>query len=128
MPSAAWIATAVAGNVWSGVEVPTTIRSIDCASTLALSSAARAAFRPRSEVNSPSAAMWRSRMPVRCTIHSSDVSTVLREVGVGDGALGQIAAAAEDDRTRDGHEAASTFAASSRAWRTSVSLILLSSS
>ena len=33
MPSAAWIATAVAGKVLSGVEVPTMIRSIDCAST-----------------------------------------------------------------------------------------------
>src|ERR1044072_2247760 len=53
---------------------------------------------------------------------------LLGEVGVGDGALGQVAAAAEDDRTRDGHDAASTFAASSRAWRTSVSLILFSSS
>ena len=39
--------------------------------------AARAAASPRSEVTSPSAAMWRSRMPVRCTIHSSDVSTIL---------------------------------------------------
>ena len=37
---------------------------------------ARAAAVARSEVSSPSAAMWRSRMPVRCTIHSSDVSTI----------------------------------------------------
>ena len=39
-----------------------------------LASAARAALVARCEVNSPSAAMWRSLMPVRCTIHSSDVS------------------------------------------------------
>ena len=31
---------------------------------------------PRSEVSSPAAAMWRSWMPVRCTIHSSEVSTL----------------------------------------------------
>ena len=53
-----------------------------------------------------------------------------RQFGVGEGALRQIAAAAEDDGTCDSHEAASTLlaAASSLAWRTSVSLILLSSS
>ena len=39
-------------------------------------SAARAAASARSEVISPGAAMWRSRMPVRCAIHSSEVSTV----------------------------------------------------
>ena len=36
--------------------------------------AARAAWRPRCEVNSSSAAIWRCRMPVRCTIQSSEVS------------------------------------------------------
>ena len=43
MPSAAWTGTAVAGKVLSGVEVASTMRSIDCASTLASASAARAA-------------------------------------------------------------------------------------
>jgi hypothetical protein len=74
MPSPSWTATAVAGNVLSGVEVATTIRSIDCASRPASANAARAALMPRCEVNSSSAAMWRWRMPVRCTIHSSEVS------------------------------------------------------
>ena len=36
--------------------------------------AARAALSAKCEVNSPSAAMWRCRIPVRCTIHSSEVS------------------------------------------------------
>ena len=36
--------------------------------------AAFAALMARCEVNSPSAAICRSRMPVRCTIHSSEVS------------------------------------------------------
>ena len=49
-------------------------QSIDCASIPASASAARAALIARCEVNSPSAAMWRCRMPVRCTIHSSEVS------------------------------------------------------
>src|SRR6478609_9285925 len=74
MPSPYWTATAVAGKVLSGVEVATTIRSIACASMPAWSRAARAALIARCEVNSPSAAMWRCRIPVRCTIHSSEVS------------------------------------------------------
>src|SRR6266481_972010 len=44
MPSPCWTATAVAGNVLSGVEVASTIRSIACASSPAFSSAARAAI------------------------------------------------------------------------------------
>jgi len=44
MPSSACTATAVAGKVLSGVEVASTMRSIDCASTPALASAARAAL------------------------------------------------------------------------------------
>ena len=35
-----------------------------------------AASLPRSDVATPGSAMCRSRMPVRCTIHSSDVSTI----------------------------------------------------
>jgi hypothetical protein len=75
MPRPACTVTAVAGKVWSGVEVASTIRSIELASTRALASAARAACSARSEVSSPAAAIWRSRMPVRCTIHSSVVCT-----------------------------------------------------
>jgi hypothetical protein len=62
--------------VLSGVEVASTTRSIDCASTPAAASAARAAASAMSDVVSPSAAMRRSRMPVRCMIHSSEVSTI----------------------------------------------------
>ena len=106
MPSVACTVTAVAGKVLSGVEVASTIRSIVGASTCASASAARAAAIARSEVSSPSAAMWRSRMPVRCTIHSSEVSTDLRQIVVGQDAGRQIAAAAEHDRTDHGHDAA----------------------
>ncbi len=75
-PSPACTDTADAGNVLSGVEVASTIRSIDCASTPAAVSAARAAASAMSAVVSPFAAMRRSRMPVRCVIHSSEVSTI----------------------------------------------------
>ena len=54
-----------------------------------------------------------------------------RQIVIGEAARRQIAAAAENDGTCDGHEAAPPTllaAASSRAWRTSVSRILLSSS
>src|SRR4051812_22746757 len=59
----------------SGVEVASTMRSMSAALRPAASSALRAAERARSLVNSPSAAIWRWRMPVRETIHSSLVST-----------------------------------------------------
>ena len=72
----------------------------------ALASAARAALSARSEVNSPGAAIWRSRMPVRCTIHSSVVSTERARSSLVRMRLGQIAAAAEHDRTHHRHEAA----------------------
>ena len=81
---------------------------------------------------SPVAAMWRSRMPVRCTIHSSEVSTVAREFLVGEDALRQIAAAAENNRTQRRHEAAPPTAARLPRWRACaggcVSPILASSS
>ena len=76
MPRPAWTATAVAGKVWSGVEVASTMRSIDCASTCPAASAARAAASARSDVISPGAAMRRSRMPVRWPIQASEVSTL----------------------------------------------------
>ena len=41
----------------------------------------------RSEVFSPGAAMWRSRIPVRVRIHSSLVSTRLGEFRIGDDVL-----------------------------------------
>jgi hypothetical protein len=52
------------------------ISSMSAAATPACSSARFAASLARWLVNSPSAAMRRSRMPVREVIHSSDVSTV----------------------------------------------------
>jgi len=48
---------------------------------LGLTGRLRAAAQARSEVISPSAAMWRCSMPVRCTIHSSLVSTVRDTAG-----------------------------------------------
>jgi hypothetical protein len=60
----------------SPVTVPTMIMSRSDARTLAFSSAARAALLAKSLVSSPSAAMRRSRMPVRSVIHASDVSTI----------------------------------------------------
>src|SRR4051812_37752 len=50
-----------------------------------------------------------------------------RKIRVGKDALRQIAATAEYDGTCHDHEAAPSLAASSRAWRTRVSRILLSS-
>ena len=59
----------------SGVTVATISRSSDVASTPAIASARRAAGIARSEIASPSAAIRRSRIPVRSRIHSSEVST-----------------------------------------------------
>src|SRR5512138_3294542 len=55
--------------------VPTMIASISSGSTFAISQARRAARTARSLVASPSAITWRSRIPVRSTIHWSFVST-----------------------------------------------------
>src|SRR6188472_4008862 len=52
-------------------------RSTSDASTPATASASRAACTDRVVVVSSSAAMRRSRMPVRLTIHSSEVSTMV---------------------------------------------------
>ena len=76
MPRPAWILTAVAGKVRSGVAVAQMTRSMSTGSMPARTSACLAAAMPRSEVNSPSAAMWRCLMPVRSMIHSSVVSTM----------------------------------------------------
>src|ERR1700680_4790107 len=64
----------VEGRSMMDGEGASTIRSIDCASIPASARAARAAWTAKCEVNSPSAAMWRCLIPVRCTIHSSEVS------------------------------------------------------
>ena len=50
------------------------MRSMSVASRPASARAALAALIPSQEVVSLSAAMWRCSIPVRCTIHSCDVS------------------------------------------------------
>jgi len=74
IPSAAWSQQAVAGNGVSGVTVATTITSMSEAVTPASSIARSAATLARLSVDSPAPARRRCRMPVRGTIHSSDVS------------------------------------------------------
>ena len=108
MPSPACTDTAVAGKVLSGVEVASTIRSIDCASMPASASAARAAVDreiARSTRRRPR--YGAARMPVRCTIHSSEVSTLAASSALVRTRSRQIAAAAENHRTQHGHETAS---------------------
>src|SRR5262249_44213033 len=63
------------GRMRSGVVVASTIWSMSRASSSAISSARWLAINARSLDASCGAAMRRSRMPVRSTIHSSDVST-----------------------------------------------------
>ena len=63
--------------LWSGVEVATMIRSTESAGIPAWVSARRAASAPSERVVSPSPAMWRAAIPLRSTIHSSLVSTIL---------------------------------------------------
>ena len=67
---------AVEGNCMSPLMVPMMIPSRSFGSTPAIASASFDAASERSEHASWSAAMRRSRMPVRVTIHSSDVSTI----------------------------------------------------
>jgi hypothetical protein len=67
---------AVAGNGWSPVTVAQTTRSSSSGAILASSRAWRAAASANELVTCSGAAMRRSRMPVRWTIHSSDVSTI----------------------------------------------------
>ena len=74
-PRRCWSMFAVVGKAMSPVVVPTTMKSISPGSTPARSIACWAARSARSDVASSSATTWRSRMPVRCTIHSSDVAT-----------------------------------------------------
>src|SRR5688572_7067778 len=67
---------AIEGRMRSGVTVATKMWSTSWTSTPAASSAFFAASVARSEFSWPGATMRRSRMPVRVTIHSSDVSTI----------------------------------------------------
>ena len=67
---------AVLGKVISGVIVPQRMRSMSFGASPAASIALRAAAVASVAVDSSLPAMRRSRMPVRCTIHSSLVSTI----------------------------------------------------
>ena len=60
----------------SGVTVPTMITSMSSGVRPAFAIASRAAIVARSLVATPGSTMCRSRMPVRCMIHSSVVSTI----------------------------------------------------
>ena len=66
---------AVLGKIVSGVVVPTTMKPMSVGATPACFMAPNAASFARSDVAIPGSTMWRSRMPVRCSIHSFDVST-----------------------------------------------------
>ena len=60
----------------SGVTVPTMITPMSAGVSPAFAIALIAASLPRSDVATPGSTMCRSRMPVRCRIHSSVVSTI----------------------------------------------------
>jgi hypothetical protein len=75
-PRRCWISEEQAGTIWSGLTVPTTIKSRSFGSSLADSRAARPAWTARSDVACSSETKRRSRIPVRWTIHSSEVSTI----------------------------------------------------
>ncbi len=62
------------GKIMSGVEVATMIRSIVAGSQSVAASACRAAFAAKSLQAMSASAKCRARMPVRSTIHSSEVS------------------------------------------------------
>ena len=130
MPSPAWIATALAGKVLSGVEVADDDEIDRLRVKPGRASAARAAA--IAEIGGRFAVGRDVALADAGALHDPFVGCVdhPRQFVVGEGALRQIAAAAEDDGTCDSHEAASTLlaAASSLAWRTTVSRILLSSS
>src|SRR2546422_1068393 len=75
-PSWCWRMLPVVGKAMSPVVVPTTMRSTSPGSTPARSSACWAALSPRSDAASLSSTTCRSRIPVRWTIHSSEVATI----------------------------------------------------
>ena len=63
------------GKIVSGVVVPTTMKPMSAGVMPACAIAPSAASLAMSDVAIPSLTMCRSRMPVRCRIHSSLVST-----------------------------------------------------
>src|SRR6185436_9332094 len=71
-----WIVQDVAGIGMSGVTVAQMMRSTSFGGTPAASSDCRQASVANWDMNSPSPAIRRSRMPVRVVIHSSLVSTI----------------------------------------------------
>ncbi len=73
-PSFAWRKQAVPGKKWSGLSVATSSMSMSSFDTPASARAALAASRARSAVDVSGSTQCRCRMPVRSTIHSSDVS------------------------------------------------------
>src|SRR5664280_3341131 len=77
MPSAGWMIADVAGIGCSTVAVASTSSSISSGSTPASAIARLPASTAIVATLSPSLTTWRSRMPVRETIHSSEVSTIL---------------------------------------------------
>ena len=94
-PSLRWTRQAVAGKIMSGDAVATRIRSTSAAATPAFCRAANPAAEAMSLVCSPSAAMRRSRMPVREVIHSSAGVDDLFQVRVRHHPLGRVTARAE---------------------------------
>jgi hypothetical protein len=65
----------VLGKIVSGVVVPTTMNPTSSGVMPACRMAPTAASFAMSEVAIPLSTMWRSRIPVRWRIHSSEVST-----------------------------------------------------
>ena len=100
MPSSACTATALAGKVLSGVEVASTMRSIAWARDAHAPSAARAACAAICEVNF--ARRGDAALVDAGALHDPFVRRVdlAGEIGIGEDLARQIAAAAEDDRTR----------------------------
>ena len=71
-----WMSEAVFGKNMSGVVVPTTMTSMSSGVSPACAMAFSEASLPRSDAATPFSTMWRVLIPVRCRIHSSDVSTI----------------------------------------------------
>ena len=86
----------------SGVVVPTTMKSMSAGVRPARRIASRAASAARSDVATPGSTMCRSRMPVRCRIHSSVVSTSRLEIGVGEQPRRHVGREAGDARAANG--------------------------
>ena len=75
-PTASLMRAAVDGQIISPLTLATMIMSSSSAFTPERSSAFSRASRPSEKTVSESLALWRARMPVRCAIHSSLVSTI----------------------------------------------------